>query len=131
MAREVFFHGRVSDASDWYAVGVMLFEALTGTLPHDRSPKRFWSDPIAPALDPRGVNAEAPEDLSELCVRLLSSQPEDRREAGATIPPPAALDPESPAAGPAKRRANADHFVGRSEQLQQLEAAMGTCRRAG
>ncbi len=132
MAPEVFFHGRVSDASDWYALGVMLFEALTGALPHDRSPNRFWSDPTAASLDPRGVNAEAPEDLSELCVRLLSSEPEDRREAAATIPPPAALDPGIGGGGAPRNGApvpttSSDGPNTCSNSMRRLE----TCRRAG
>ncbi len=67
-------------AADWYSVGVMLYEALTGRRPVEgRTPlqillKKQQSEP----RDVRALSPEVPEDLAELCMALLSRAPEAR-----------------------------------------------------
>ena len=63
-------------ASDWYAVGVMLFEALTGELPIDGEVREILAGKQAPGgFDPRAIEPSAPDDLAELCAGLLLRDP--------------------------------------------------------
>ena len=69
----------ITKASDWYSVGVMLYQALTGRLPFKG--KYFEVIMDKQKLDPPApveLAPEIPTDLNELCVRLLRRKPEDR-----------------------------------------------------
>jgi hypothetical protein len=69
----------VSPASDWYSVGVMLFEALTGQLPfHGTSAEVVQSKQHHDAPDPASLVPNLPQDLARLCRELLSREPARR-----------------------------------------------------
>ena len=66
-------------AADFYSVGVMLFEALTGVRPFDGSPEFVLaSKMLGEAPKVRSVVPSTCPDLAALCDRLLSREPENR-----------------------------------------------------
>jgi serine/threonine protein kinase len=86
MAPEQALQGQVSEASDWYAVGVMLFQALAGKLPRMGSGLEVLAqNPPETLLEPRQIDPDIPENLNELCRRLLPRSAADRPDAGAIL----------------------------------------------
>lgn len=114
---------RLGEASDWYSIGVMLYQALTGLQPHRGEPiqvlyARCNNEPPPP----QSLNPAAPEDLAALCLDLLARDPDARPNASEIqrrlgIPVTTGDDVEP---GPG--------FVGRSVQLGQLQAAWQQAR---
>ena len=95
--------------SDWYAVGAMLHEALTGQLPGEER----GGSPGSPAHLP----PDLPEDLERLRVDLLSADPGSRPDGPAIL----ARLRERRAPGSRTTRAPVDEvFVGRVEELDRL-----------
>lgn len=64
-------------ASDWYAFGLMLYEAVTGIAGQDYALRRLGAVPRCP----RELNPEVHPNVAELCLRLLHPTP--IRRAGA------------------------------------------------
>jgi hypothetical protein len=69
----------VSEASDWYSLGVMLFEALTGRWPFTGSfIEMAWEKNHNDSPLPREMAPDTPEDLNALCRDLLRRDPQTR-----------------------------------------------------
>jgi serine/threonine protein kinase len=76
----------MSVASDWYSVGVMLFQALVGRLPFEGAPldvidAKRTRDPFPPSA----YDSQVPEDLNALCLDLLRRDPVDRPTESAVL----------------------------------------------
>ncbi|MEM7351638.1 MAG: AAA family ATPase [Acidobacteriota bacterium] len=79
MSPEQAVGGGVSEASDWYAVGGVLYEALTGELPFNGTALDVLkAKQIADGPSPRKRVPYLPDDLAGLCECLLVRQPEKR-----------------------------------------------------
>jgi hypothetical protein len=125
MAPEQATDGPPLAASDWYSVGVMLFQALVGHAPFEGSAAEILTrknsvDPPPPSQCVDGV----PADLDALCCALLHREPEARptgqeilrwldegRASGSLAPPP-----------PANLAARAG-LIGREAELRALRDA--------
>ncbi len=85
MAPEQAAGNPLSEAADWYALGVMLYEALCGQRPFAGSATKVLQEKQnleAPPLEP--AVAELDADLAGLCMELLRRDPA-RRPAGAEV----------------------------------------------
>jgi serine/threonine protein kinase len=119
MAPEQGAQMAISKASDWYSVGVMLYQALTGRLPFkgkffEVMMRKQSRDPIQPVE----INPDAPQDLSTLCMKLLRRDAETRPTGREVL---RALGVKQTSALPA---ATADAtFIGRERLLAELHDA--------
>jgi tetratricopeptide (TPR) repeat protein len=112
----------VGAAADWYAVGVMLFEALTGVLPFrgrglQAIVEKLNHDPPRAS----GLVAGVPADLDALCDDLLAREPGAR---------PAARDVLRRLGAPQEDgiAARSQPFVGRHAELAVLRDAFRAAR---
>jgi hypothetical protein len=113
---------RLTPATDFYAVGVMLYEALTGRLPFEGGPTQILVEKqqhVPPP--PHTVNAGVPADLDELCVELLKREPEDRPSGTELL---RRLGVETPPHRSSSQNTRAAPFAGRQAEMAQLEAAL-------
>lgn len=128
MSPEQAMATRTSAASDWYSVGVVLFEALTGRLPFEGGVRdviaaKLQTDPVRPSdLDP-----QVPDDLDELCHALLQRSPE-ARPTGAEVLAALGSGAGDASRSRAARFVGSSVFVGRDEQLGELRRAMADSR---
>jgi serine/threonine protein kinase len=86
MAPEVVRREPATEATDFYAVGAMLFEALTGRLPFEGGAGAMLGRKVAASAPaPSEVAQGVPEDLDRLCVALLDRDPAKRPGAEAIL----------------------------------------------
>ncbi len=121
----------VSPASDWYSLGSMLYEVLTGHPPFLGQPHKILIDKLR--LDPPAPSElmpDVPDDLNVLCVDLLRRDPRARPTGrdvllclGSRTGAPRIAIPLAPSQ---HQRAP---LVGRARDLESLEAAFADVAR--
>ena len=118
----------VGPEADWYSVGVILYQALTGNLPFDGPAVEVM---MAKQRDvprsPRAQVPQVPEDLDALCNELLRISPSARPSGQEVL---RRLDrqfvPDSSSSHP-----HAAEFVGRLQELAALHDAFAAVRKRG
>ncbi len=130
MAPEQAVSEEPTPSSDWYSVGVMLYEALVGSPPFvgssfDVLKMKSMLDPRTPSECADGV----PDDLDALARALLEREPE-RRPTGAEILRQLGIRPSlHPAPPPPQATEGPPTIVGREEELRALRDAFELTRR--
>ena len=131
MAPEQATSAEITEAADWYAVGVMLFEALTGRLPFEGKALEIIAHKQARDA-PRVADliASARPELEALASALLSRDPAGRPRGDLVLEILGAYRPAEAARGEAKPApAERSPFVGRKQPMHDLEAAFRRAQR--
>lgn len=121
MAPEQVIPGGASSASDWYSVGVILYQALTGELPFSGSHVEI----IEAKQDqlprtPIEISPAVPKDLSALVMKLLDPEPL-RRPTGEALA--RYVGDLSPRVSADAATTGTEVLVGRDRQLEDLADA--------
>jgi serine/threonine protein kinase len=127
MSPEQLTQRAVGPESDWYSVGLVLHQALTGVLPHTHCENILELASLRqerPVPSPRQLCPELPADLDELCQELLDPDPTRRPTADVVLRRVAGTAPVMIA----PPRAPVSIFVGRDHELLTLGKAAEAAR---
>ena len=116
--------GEVGPATDWYAMGVVLYESLTGRLPFAGSALDvIRAKQVGRPASPRSLVPSVPEDLDRICAALLSPDSADRPD-GAAIRHALRIAEERGSMSSIPRVSfESPQFLGRTSELGQLRRA--------
>jgi len=124
MAPEQSTGAPATSATDYYAVGVMLFEALTGHLPFSgHVVEILTAKQRDDAPRPSSLAPDLPADLESLCSALLARDPR-RRPTLAAIQAQLGAAPSTPP--PSDLALATVRLVGREQELSELLSAYRT-----
>ncbi|HUS32016.1 MAG TPA: AAA family ATPase [Kofleriaceae bacterium] len=120
----------LTEASDWYSVGAMLYEALTGRRPFEGESEQVMTRKQTEVpLDPRQLAIGTPVDLARLSMLLL--QPSAAaRPTGFAILDQLGATPSARTRDMVRTAAPAT-FVGRQRELDEMRRALTDARRRG
>jgi hypothetical protein len=125
LAPELVLGEPATAASDWYGVGALLFEALTGQAPFTGSVQAILAQKVArSAPAPSALVPGVPPDLDRLCAQLLSRDPAAR-------PGGAALRERVGAAEAPRSGSRVIPFVGRVAERAALAELFRAVREDG
>jgi eukaryotic-like serine/threonine-protein kinase len=106
-------------ASDWYAFGVMLYEALAGRLPYRGAFSALFAAKRAAAPTPPSAICDGvPADLEALCLDLIRASPADR-PSGAEVQRRLGVPTDDSVS-----RVMTPAWIGRGNELRALLAAL-------
>lgn len=120
----------LSEPSDWYSVGAMLYEALVGRRPFEGESEQVMrrkQTELPPS--PLSVQAGVPSDLAQLAMQMLQPSPRSRPTGLAILDQLGAAP--SPRTRAMARSAMPATFVGRRKELDELRRALSDSRRRG
>ena len=113
-----------SAAADWYPVGVMIFEALSGRLPFQGAPLKILVEKSRSEAPPFDADARAlAPDLAALAERMMLRESTDRPPGQAICAALGATLTTAPTL-----TALRTPFVGRSHEVERLESAWARAR---
>ncbi|MEW6272327.1 MAG: protein kinase, partial [Thermodesulfobacteriota bacterium] len=113
----------LSPKTDWYSAGVVLYEALTGTLPFTGSFADMLSHKLHGPPDPRDRCPTIPAPLAALVVALLEPEAAERPDAESIL--------ESIGADAVREGSERDPgwFVGRASEMRELYRSLERSQR--
>ena len=120
MAPEQAWGQRVTEASDWYSVGAVLYEALTGAKPGLASQADLEEWARARQAEGGEPDTGPPGELEALCCRLLQQDPAARPRADEVL---TIFGGRRPSGAPGSAH-GAPGFVGRRVELEALTGAL-------
>jgi tRNA A-37 threonylcarbamoyl transferase component Bud32/tetratricopeptide (TPR) repeat protein len=120
----------LGEASDWYSLGAMLYEALVGRRPFEGDSEQVMTrKQTEQPPSPRQLDSSLAPEMSRLCMQLLQPAPQ-ARPTGMMI-----LDALGAAPSEATRHTGRSYppasFVGRTVELDLLRRALADARRGG
>jgi eukaryotic-like serine/threonine-protein kinase len=125
MAPEQVTGGAISGSADWYSVGVLLYEALTGRVPFAGPAMQVLLDKqrrVPPP--PHEIATDVPPDLGALCEALLRTDPEMRPSRGHILATLGVDAVRTVASTPPETT-----LVGRDREVSELRLAFEESRR--
>jgi hypothetical protein len=121
MAPEQAAGRQVGSPADWYAMGVVLYEALTGQVPlYGPAMEVLLKKQHVEPAPPRTINPHTPADLDSLCMDLLRFNPSARPTGDQVLQRLGCHTLDSTPATSIRSFSGSAYFVGRDRELGEL-----------
>ncbi len=115
----------LTPAADWYALGVVLYQALTARLPFEGVPTRvLFEKQTSAAPRPSRWVRDLPRDLDDLCAELLERDPADRPNGPGLMRRLGVVEADTGRKSLVSMISRDGGFGGRDAELIRLEAAI-------